>query len=133
MSLAINSKHHNSYYTLLRKLRQRDATKFHIQLCIALSCMFIVFVVGIDRVEHREGCITVGVLIHYFALAAWMWMGAEALLMFQKLVIVFSNITLRHLLIISVICWSKSILLIRNTCSLFHSCSTCACYSNSSN
>ena len=35
------------------------------------------------------GCVTLSLLVHYFTLAAVMWMGAEALLMFQKLVIVF--------------------------------------------
>lgn len=36
-----------------------------------------------------------------------MWMGAEALLMFQKLVIVFVQITAKFIAIISLICWSK--------------------------
>ena len=93
-----------------RSLRQRDASKFHIQLCLSLILMLIVFVVGIDRVSVRAGCITVGVLIHYFALVSWMWMGAEAVLMFQKLVIVFSNITWKHHLIVSIICWGKEVL-----------------------
>ena len=91
----------------LRKLRVRDASKFHIQLCLSLGAMFIVFVAGIDRTEHRAGCITVGVLIHYFTLVAWMWMGAEALLMFQKLIIVFGHITYRFILLASLFCWGK--------------------------
>ena len=69
--------------------------------------MFVIFVVGIDRTDHRAGCITVGVLIHYFALSSWMWMGAEALLMFQKLIIVFGHITYRYLLLVSLACWGK--------------------------
>ena len=69
--------------------------------------MLIVFVAGIDKVSVRAGCITVGVLIHYFALVSWMWMGAEAVLMFQKLVIVFSNITWKYILAVSVVCWGK--------------------------
>ena len=47
----------------------------------------------------------VSVLIHYFTLVAVMWMGAEALLMFQKLVIVFVQITTRFIVILSLICW----------------------------
>ena len=90
-----------------RKLRTREASKFHVQLCLSLIFMLAVFVSGIDRVSVRVGCITVGVLIHYFALVAWMWMGAEALLMFQKLVIVFTDITWKYLVGVSVICWSK--------------------------
>ena len=78
--------------------------------------MLIVFVVGIDRVSVRAGCITVGVLIHYFALVSWMWMGAEAVLMFQKLVIVFSNITWKYILAVSITCWSKCIILKMHEC-----------------
>ena len=92
---------------MTRSLRQRDSSKFHIQLCLSLIFMLIVFVVGIDRVSVRAGCITVGVLIHYFALVAWMWMGAEAVLMFQKLVIVFTHLTWKYFLIVSITCWGK--------------------------
>ena len=97
-----------------RKLRAREASKFHIQLCLSLIFMLIVFVVGIDRVSVRAGCITVGVLIHYFALVAWMWMGAEALLMFQKLVIVFTDITWKYLTAVSIICWSKKTMILHD-------------------
>ena len=95
------------YFHYCRKFRERDVSKFHIQLCLSLILMLIVFVVGIDRVSVRAGCITVGVLIHYFALVSWMWMGAEAVLMFQKLVIVFSNITWKYHLIVSIFCWGN--------------------------
>ena len=90
-----------------RKLRNRDASKFHVQLSLALLAMLLVFVVGIDRTEVFEGCVTVSVLIHYFTLVAVMWMGAEALLMFQKLVIVFVQITTRYIIIVSFVCWRK--------------------------
>ena len=97
-----------NYYN--RKIRAKDASKFHIQLCLSLSFMLIVFVTGIDRVAARAGCITVGVLIHYFALVSWMWMGAEAILMFQKIIIVFSTITWKYLLVVSFTCWSKEVM-----------------------
>ena len=51
---------------------------------------------------------TVSVLIHYFTLAAVMFMGAEAVLMFQKLVIVFVRITTRYIVAVSLVCWRKS-------------------------
>jgi hypothetical protein len=57
-----------------------------------------------------EGCVTVSVLIHYFTLVAVMWMGAEALLMFQKLVIVFVQITTRYIVIVSLVCWLAPLL-----------------------
>ena len=93
--------------TFYRKLRQRDASKFHIQLCIALLCMLIVFVVGIDKTKLYGGCLTVSVLIHYFALVSVMWMGAEAVLMFRKLVIVFGQTTTRFIVAVSLVCWCK--------------------------
>ena len=72
-----------------------------------MLAMLIVFVVGVQQTEVKAGCVTVSVLIHYFTLAAVMWMGAEAVLMFQKLVIVFGRITTRHIVIISFICWCE--------------------------
>ena len=80
---------------------------FHLQLCIALFCMLVVFVSGIDKIGEYGGCVLVSVLIHYFTLVAVMWMGAEALLMFQKLVIVFVRITTRYITAISLVCWCK--------------------------
>ena len=69
--------------------------------------MLLVFVAGVRQTEEKAGCVTVSVLIHYFTLATVMWMGAEAVLMFQKLVIVFGKVTKRHIVIISLICWCK--------------------------
>ena len=94
-------------HVFCRKLRQRDASKYHVQLCIALGCMLLVFVVGIDRTEVDEVCVTVSALIHYFTLVSVMWMGAEAVLMFQKLVIVFVQITTRFIIGVSLVCWCK--------------------------
>ena len=68
-------------------------------------CMLVVFAVGINRTENTVGCVTVGVLLHYFLLSAWMWMGAESLLLFQKLVLVFLRTTRRYFFIISATCW----------------------------
>ena len=49
---------------------------------------------------------TVSVLIHYFTLVAVMWMGAEAVLMYQKIVIVFVLISTYYLIAITLLCWS---------------------------
>lgn len=50
-------------------------------------------------------CLMVSVLVHYFTLVAVMWMGAEAVLMFKKLIIVFGHISTTFILAVSVICW----------------------------
>ena len=95
-----------------RKLRQKDTSKYHLQLSLAILFMLIVsFVLVVLSAESVAslygGCVTVSVLVHYFTLVAVMWMGAEALLMFQKLVIVFVQITTKFIIGISILCWSK--------------------------
>ena len=52
------------------------------------------------------GCIMVSIFVHYFTLVAVMWMGAEALLMFKKLVLVFSEVTAKFIISVSIVCWS---------------------------
>ena len=55
------------------------------------------------------GCMSISVLVHYFALVAVMWMGAEALLMFRKVVIVFVHTTTKYIVTVSLVCWCKPI------------------------
>lgn len=50
---------------------------------------------------------TVSVLVHYFTLVAVMWMGAEALFMFQRLVLVFIEINTKYIIIVSIGCWGN--------------------------
>ena len=97
-----------SYFVSLyacRKLRKRDVSKFNIQLCLAMLLMLLVFVIGVDRIENTIGCTIASVLIQYFTLASVFWMGAEAVLMFKKLIIVFGRISTTFIVITSLICW----------------------------
>ena len=57
--------------------------------------------------EPYGGCVAVSILVHYFTLVAVMWMGAEALLMFQKLVIIFTRVTTKFMVGISILCWGE--------------------------
>jgi len=69
--------------------------------------MLLFFLVGIDRTETEAGCTIMSLFIQYFTLASVGWMGAEAVLMFQKLIIVFGRITVKYLVTVSLICWRK--------------------------
>lgn len=69
--------------------------------------MSAVFMAGINRTENRTGCIIVGVLLHYFVLVAWMWIGAEALLLFQKLFIKPNEVGMVYIAVVSVNCWGE--------------------------
>lgn len=95
------------YVNILRKLRNRDVSKFHIQLSLALLGMLLVFLIGFERTELLSVCVGVSALIHYFTLSAVMWMGAEAMLMFHKLVRVFAQTTTCQIVVTSLICWCK--------------------------
>ena len=100
---------HTISTSIYRKFRERDATIFHVQLCIALFCMLIIFVCGINRTAIYGVCVAVSALIHYFTLVAVMFMGAEAVLMFQKLVLVFGSTYTKFFVTVSLICWCKSV------------------------
>ncbi len=69
--------------------------------------MFLIFSAGIEQAEFYPGCVLVSVLIHYFTLVSILWMSAEALLMFQKLVFVFKKITTKFIIMVSLLCWCK--------------------------
>ena len=56
----------------------------------------------------------VSALIHYFTLVSVMLMGAEAVLMFQKLVIVFSSTSTKFFVAVSLICWRKCITVMKS-------------------
>ena len=92
---------------LFRKIRQRDASKFHVQLSIAIFLMLLFVLVGLDRTETEIGCTIMSLFIQYFTLATVFWMGAEALLMYKKLIIVFGKITVKYIVIVSLVCWCK--------------------------
>ena len=102
-----------SYST--RQLRSKGTSKFHIQLCLSLAAMLIALLTGIHRTKNREVCMASSVLIHYFTLVAWMWMGAEAVVIFKKLVIVFGEMSLRFILLVSVVCWGNHTNTLTNT------------------
>lgn len=91
-------------HSFYRKIRQKGTSKFHAQLCIALFCMLFFFLVGIDRTENKGVCTTFSLLIQYFTMASVTLMGAEAIIMFHKLIIVFGGL---HLIAISVIAWGR--------------------------
>ena len=73
-----------------------------------LIVSFVLVLLSSEDIDSLYGgCVTVSVLVHYFTLVAILWMGAEALFMFQKLVLVFSHISTKFIVIMSIFCWGK--------------------------
>ena len=81
--------------------------KILIQLCTALFCLYLVFLVGIDQVSNLIGCASVATLLHFLTLASIMWMGVEAHHMYQSLVKVFDAPSAHFLMKASVVAWGE--------------------------
>ncbi|XP_070567747.1 adhesion G-protein coupled receptor G6-like [Ptychodera flava] len=77
------------------KKRKDKATKILINLCFALCMALLMFLIGSFAVDFspiaRELCTAVAVLLHFFLLAALMWMALEALHLYFKLVRIFEQ------------------------------------------
>ena len=70
-----------------------------------IVALVVVILSAEGAVPYYGGCVTLSVLVHYFALVSVLLMAAEALLMFRKLTSPFSQITRRYNIIVSIICW----------------------------
>ena len=69
--------------------------------------MLLFFVVGIDRIENDIVCTIMSLSIQYFTMAAVLWMGAEAVLIFRQLNMGFERASWKLILVPSLVCWSK--------------------------
>lgn len=95
---------------ICRSIRAKVISKFHVQLCLALLLLYLIFLIGIDRIEVEGVCIAMSFLIQYIALVSVFWMGAEALLMMKTFIFdVFGNTSKRFIILISLFCWGKFI------------------------
>ncbi|KAL5010499.1 hypothetical protein ScPMuIL_012804 [Solemya velum] len=74
------------FFLAFREMRASRGQKVLFYLALSMLCSMIVFIVGINRTEHRIGCIIVAVLLHYFILVTFMWMLMEAILQYLRLV-----------------------------------------------
>ena len=102
------------------KERERQSAvqyKFYLQLCLALLCMYIVFLAGINRTKHYIGCVVVSVLLHYFTLASVLWMSAICSFLFWIMVVnpfAKARFNCCRMAIITIICWGEC------SCSSYH-------------
>ncbi len=92
---------------IYRKIRVKDASKFHLQLCIAILCMLLSFLIGVNRTELPVLCTFFSAIILYFTHASVFWMGAEALLMGKKLIFdIFGRVSMtKFTVFMSFIAW----------------------------
>nr|CAB3245044.1 fibrillin-2-like [Phallusia mammillata] len=71
------------------KLRNRQPTIFLLNICICLMAVCIIFLISGNQIGNRIPCYMLTALLHYFLLATWFWMTANAYTMYKALVKVF--------------------------------------------
>ena len=91
-----------------RKLRGKLPSKILISLSTSLLVLLIVFLAGIAKTSNRTGCQLTAVLLHYFTLATFTWMGVEGFNIYQMFVKVFQKESQKRFLIqASMVGWGK--------------------------
>ncbi|XP_022238293.1 latrophilin Cirl-like isoform X1 [Limulus polyphemus] len=77
-------------FQLFRSLNG-DRTTIHKNLCICLLIAEAVFLIGIDQTHTKAFCGIVAGLLHYFFLAAFVWMFFEGFQLYVMLIEVFES------------------------------------------
>ena len=106
---------------LHRTIRQKDVSKFHVQLALALILDDLFSALVKDsfiKFNHRD-CIAVNSLYYYIFMVVQMWTGAEALLLLQKLFFVFKKTTACFIITVSVVCWGEYNITLGYSCCCF--------------
>ncbi|KAI8516643.1 hypothetical protein Bbelb_052240 [Branchiostoma belcheri] len=82
-----------------------------INLCVALLATLVIFLAGINRTASPIGCKVVAALLHYFLLAALMWMAVEAVNLYRAVVEVFDSVSENFVIKAGAVAWAGLILL----------------------
>ncbi|XP_053311847.1 adhesion G-protein coupled receptor G2 [Spea bombifrons] len=95
-------------YIAFEKIRRDYPSKILIQLCAALVCLNLTFLLNpwIALYNDIPGlCISVAAFLHYFLLVSITWMGLEAFHMYLSLVKVFNTYVRKYMLKFCIIGW----------------------------
>ena len=98
---------HCTPHAPLRKLRKTVHSKLLINLCFALLGLYVTFIISTVSTGVPVLCGVVSALMHYFFLAVFFWMAAEAIQLHRKLVSVFKPDIKNYALIAMAICWGR--------------------------
>ncbi|XP_038077211.1 adhesion G protein-coupled receptor E1-like [Patiria miniata] len=85
-------------YLSFKKFRSKQPQQILLSLCFALLGLYVFFLAGIEASPCGVSCGFVAVLIHYFTLAAMLWMAVEAINLYLMLVKVM-NANVAHFMI----------------------------------
>ena len=90
-----------------RNLRKTVHAKLLINLCFALVGLYVTFIISTVSTGVPVLCGVVSALMHYFFLAVFFWMAAEAIHLHRKLVSVSKPDISRYVLIAMAVCWGR--------------------------
>ncbi len=93
-----------------RKLRVSEAGQLLINLSLTLLGLYILYILSLQAVRNKYVCAVTGGLLHYFMLASFLAMVAEAVSLYTKLVLVLGVplvIKNKYVLKACLIVWSK--------------------------
>ncbi|XP_078619588.1 uncharacterized protein LOC144886735 isoform X2 [Branchiostoma floridae x Branchiostoma japonicum] len=109
-------------FGMFKKVRRETPTKILINLCVALFMVNALFVslTSIHDLGIDELCMSFAVLMHYFLLAAMMWMGLEALNMYIALVKVFNTYYKRFMFKLALAGWGIPAVVVGITLGIDH-------------
>ena len=94
-------------YTSFRRLRRAVHVKLLLNLSFALLGLYVTFSISTVSTGVPVLCGVVSALIHYFFLAVFFWMAAEAIQLHRKLVTVFKPDITSYVTIAMAICWGR--------------------------
>ncbi|KAG8589994.1 hypothetical protein GDO81_006590 [Engystomops pustulosus] len=95
-------------YIVFEKIRRDYPSKILIQLCAALVCLNLTFLLNPWIALYKEIpglCISVAAFLHYFVLVSITWMGLEAFHMYLSLVKVFNTYVRKYMLKFCIVGW----------------------------
>lgn len=90
-----------------RKLRSSDHGRLLLNLCAALLGLYIMFIFAVHSSNVRPLCAIVSIMLQYFMLVVFMVMGAEAINLYVKLVVVLGYVITHFVLKATIICWGE--------------------------
>ncbi|XP_038150209.1 adhesion G-protein coupled receptor G6 isoform X2 [Cyprinodon tularosa] len=102
-------------YIAFEKLRRDYPSKILMNLSTSLLCLNIVFLLDgwLATMVKNEGlCTSAAVLLHYFLLTSFTWMGLESVHMYIALVKVFNTYIRRYILKFCIVGWGLPAVLV---------------------
>ena len=93
--------------TPCRNLRKNVSAKLLINLCLALLGLYVTYVISTLSTGVPVLCGLISALMHYFFLAVFFWMAAEAIHLHRKLVTVYKPDIKSYIAITMAICWGR--------------------------